>query len=65
MAILQSIKMAMRSIKGNKLRSVLTMLGIIIGVSSVIVLVSIAQGSTSNVTSQINNLGTNLITINT
>ncbi|MCQ6279155.1 ABC transporter permease [Bacillus sp. EB600] len=57
--------MALRSIKGNKLRSVLTMLGIIIGVSSVIVLVSIAQGSTANVTSQINNLGTNLITINT
>ncbi|MDP4107533.1 MAG: ABC transporter permease [Bacillota bacterium] len=65
MAILQSIKMALRSIKGNKLRSVLTMLGIIIGVSSVIVLVSIAQGSTANVTSQINNLGTNLLTINT
>lgn len=65
MAILQSIKMALRSIKGNKLRSVLTMLGIIIGVSSVIVLVSLAQGSTTNVTSQINNLGTNLITINT
>jgi putative ABC transport system permease protein len=57
--------MALRSIKGNKLRSVLTMLGIIIGVSSVIVLVSIAQGSTANVTSQINNLGTNLLTINT
>ena len=65
LAILQSIKMALRSIKGNKLRSVLTMLGIIIGVSSVIVLVSIAQGSTANVTRQINNLGTNLITINT
>jgi putative ABC transport system permease protein len=65
LAILQSIKMALRSIKGNKLRSVLTMLGIIIGVSSVIVLVSIAQGSTANVTSQINNLGTNLLTINT
>jgi putative ABC transport system permease protein len=65
LAILQSIKMALRSIKGNKLRSVLTMLGIIIGVSSVIVLVSLAQGSTTNVTSQINNLGTNLITINT
>nr|WP_243450083.1 ABC transporter permease [Neobacillus terrae] len=65
MAILQSIKMALRSIKGNKLRSALTMLGIIIGVSSVIVLISIAQGSTSNVTSQINNLGTNLITLNT
>ncbi|WML52791.1 ABC transporter permease [Neobacillus sp. PS3-12] len=65
LAILQSIKMALRSIKGNKLRSVLTMLGIIIGVSSVIVLVSIAQGSTTNVTSQINSLGTNLLTINT
>jgi putative ABC transport system permease protein len=65
LAILQSIKMALRSIKGNKLRAILTMLGIIIGVSSVIVLVSIAQGSTQNVTSQINNLGTNLLTINT
>ncbi|MGG5253546.1 ABC transporter permease [Neobacillus sp. SM06] len=65
MAIFQSIKMALRSIRSNKLRAVLTMLGIIIGVSSVIVLVSIAQGSTKNVTSQITNLGTNLLTINT
>jgi putative ABC transport system permease protein len=65
LGILQSIKMALKSIKGNKLRSVLTMLGMIIGVSSVIVLVSIAQGSTKNVTSQINQLGTNLLTINT
>nr|WP_317845706.1 ABC transporter permease [Bacillus sp. S3] len=62
---MQSIKMALRSIKGNKLRAVLTMLGIIIGVASVIVLVSIAQGSTKAVTSQINQLGTNLLTINT
>ncbi|OIK15670.1 ABC transporter permease [Bacillus sp. MUM 116] len=57
--------MALRSIKSNKLRSVLTMLGIIIGVSSVIILVSIAQGSAKNVTSSINQLGTNLLTINT
>jgi putative ABC transport system permease protein len=57
--------MALRSIQGNKLRAILTMLGIIIGVSSVIVLISIAQGSTKNVTSQIDNLGTNLLTINT
>ncbi|MDQ0201477.1 ABC transporter permease [Neobacillus ginsengisoli] len=64
MGIIQSIKMALKSIKSNKLRAVLTMLGIIIGVSSVIVLVSIAQGSTKNVTSQINQLGTNLLTIN-
>jgi putative ABC transport system permease protein len=57
--------MALRSIKSNKLRSVLTMLGIIIGVSSVIVLVAMAQGSTTNVTNQINSLGTNLLTVNT
>lgn len=57
--------MALRSIKSNKLRSVLTMLGIIIGVSSVIVLVSMAQGSTTNVQNQINQLGTNLLTVNT
>lgn len=56
--------MAMRSIKGNKLRAFLTMLGIIIGVSSVIVLVSIGQGSSQAVTNQINSLGTNLLTIN-
>ncbi|WP_026575190.1 ABC transporter permease [Bacillus sp. UNC438CL73TsuS30] len=65
MSIYQSIKMALRSIKSNKLRSLLTMLGIIIGVSSVIILVSIAQGSAKNVTSSINQLGTNLLTINT
>ncbi|MFK9090407.1 ABC transporter permease [Bacillus salipaludis] len=65
LGIWQSIKMALRSIKGNKLRSALTMLGMIIGVSSVIILVSIAQGSAKNVTSQINQLGTNLLTINT
>ncbi|KLT20016.1 ABC transporter permease [Neobacillus vireti] len=57
--------MALKSIKSNKLRSALTMLGMIIGVSSVIILVSIAQGSAANVTSQINQLGTNLLTINT
>ena len=45
MSILTSIKMAMRNISGNKTRAFLTMLGIIIGVSSVIVLVSIGQGS--------------------
>ncbi|WP_027410499.1 ABC transporter permease [Anoxybacteroides tepidamans] len=64
MEFLQSIKMAMRSIQGNKLRSFLTMLGIIIGVSSVIVLISIGQGSSKAVTEQINQLGTNLLTVN-
>lgn len=62
--LLQSIKMAMRSIRGNKLRSFLTMLGIIIGVSSVIVLISIGQGSSKAVAEQMNQLGTNLLTVN-
>ncbi|MDY0407681.1 ABC transporter permease [Virgibacillus soli] len=61
----ESLKIALRSIKGNKLRAALTMLGIIIGVASVIVLVSIAQGSSKTVTSQIDQLGTNLLTVST
>ncbi|GCD83980.1 ABC transporter permease [Parageobacillus thermoglucosidasius] len=64
MGLIQSVKMALRSIQGNKLRSFLTMLGIIIGVSSVIVLISIGQGSSKQVTNQINQLGTNLLTVN-
>jgi putative ABC transport system permease protein len=62
--LLPSIKMALRNIKSSKLRAFLTMLGIIIGVSSFIVLVSIGQSSTKTVTDQINSLGTNLLTVN-
>lgn len=64
MSLLQSIKMALRSIKGNKVRAFLTMLGVIIGVSSVIVLVSIGQGSSRDITNRISSLGTNLLTVN-
>ncbi|MBP0725435.1 ABC transporter permease [Bacillus sp. RG28] len=56
--------MALRSIRGNKIRSFLTMLGIIIGVSSVIVLVSISKASSNQISSQIGALGTNLISVN-
>lgn len=63
MNILTSIKMALRNIRGNKTRAFLTMLGIIIGVSSVIVLVSIGQGSSQAVKDRINSLGTHLITV--
>lgn len=64
MNLRESMKMAVRSIKTNKMRAFLTMLGIIIGVASVIVLVSIGQGSSKSVKDQINGLGTNLLTIN-
>ena len=61
--ILQCIKMAWASILTNKLRSFLTMLGIFIGVVSLVVLVSIAGGATASVSSQISSMGTNLLTV--
>ena len=61
--IFQSIKMAWSSIASNKIRTFLTMLGIIIGVASLIVLVSIADGATGSVTDQISSMGTNLLTV--
>ncbi|MBI2873693.1 MAG: ABC transporter permease [Firmicutes bacterium] len=60
---LQGIPLAWEGIKSNKLRSFLTMLGIIIGVGAVISLVSVAQGASSRITAQLENLGTNLILI--
>ena len=63
MKVLQCLKMAMSAILANKMRAFLTMLGIIIGVLSVTVLVAIGQGSTSEITSRITSLGTNLITV--
>ncbi|WP_068786982.1 ABC transporter permease [Paenibacillus phocaensis] len=64
MNLLQSTKMAWKSIAGAKIRSFLTMLGIIIGVSSVITLVSVGQGTTSQITDQLEGLGTDLLTVN-
>lgn len=63
MILAQSIRMAVMSIVGNKVRSFLTMLGIIIGVSSVILLVSVGQGVTGQITSQFSDLGTNQLTV--
>lgn len=64
MGIIQAYKMAIKSILGNKGRSFLTMLGVIIGVAAVISAVAFAEGSTKNVTDTIKGLGTNLIQIN-
>lgn len=58
------LKMSISSVASNKIRSFLTMLGIIIGISSVIVLVGMGEGTKQQVAEQIENLGTNLITIN-
>ncbi|WP_138207410.1 ABC transporter permease [Haloimpatiens lingqiaonensis] len=64
MKIIRLFKMAIKSIWTNKMRSFLTMLGIIIGISSVIVLVGMGEGTKQQVQSQIEKLGTNLITVN-
>ena len=61
--IIQSITMACKSIFANKMRSFLTVLGIIIGIIAVIVLISLGQGATSTITSSIESLGTNLLTV--
>lgn len=62
MRITQAFKMALMAITSSKMRSFLTMLGIIIGVTSVTMLVSIAQGSTRSVTDRISSMGSTLLT---
>ena len=64
MSIVSVLKVAMNSILSNKLRTLLTMLGVIIGVASVIALVSIGQGTTSSIKSSIESMGSNLIMVN-
>jgi len=59
----QAIKMAFSAIFGNKMRSFLTMLGIIIGVLAVTLLVSLVQGATASVTSQLEDLGGNKLMV--
>lgn len=59
----ESIKQAVHSVLSNKMRSFLTMLGMIIGVLSLVVLVSIVNGATSSVTDSISSIGTNYLTI--
>ncbi len=64
MNILQSFKLALKSIWSNKMRSFLTMLGIIIGVASVIILVSLVNGQMSYMTESFASMGTNQINVN-
>ena len=64
MRIFELIGLAVSRLGTSRLRSMLTMLGIIIGVASVVALVSVGQGASSGITNQINSLGTNLLTVN-
>jgi len=63
MRILATLRLALRALRRNKLRTVLTMLGIIIGVGSVITAVSITTGATKQVEDRVASLGQNVITV--
>ena len=63
MGFTQAFKLAFKSLSGSKMRAFLTMLGIIIGVASVIILVSLMQGMTGEVTSMFEDMGTNTLTV--
>ena len=61
--MMTSLKMALRSIGSSKMRSLLTMLGIIIGVMALVVLVSLVNGATNSVTDAVSSLGSSMITV--
>jgi putative ABC transport system permease protein len=60
---IELLRLALSRLRTSRLRAALTMLGVIIGVASVVALVGVGQGTTSNITSSLASLGTNLLTI--
>ncbi|HVH64577.1 MAG TPA: ABC transporter permease [Candidatus Acidoferrum sp.] len=63
MSIVEGLRLAVNGLLANRLRSALTMLGILIGVSAVILLVGVGNGASAAVQQQIQSLGSNLLTI--
>jgi putative ABC transport system permease protein len=57
------LRLALSRLRTSPLRAALTMLGVIIGVASVVALVGVGQGTTSNITASLDSLGTNLLTV--
>ena len=64
MSPLELIRLAFSRLRTSRVRAALTMLGVIIGVASVVALVGVGQGTTSGITSRLAGLGTNLLTVN-
>ena len=64
MKFLRILKVAFKNIISNKLRSILTMLGLIIGIASVIVLVGVSNGTARSVRENMQSLGTDILTVN-
>jgi len=63
MNILNLFKVSLRAVANNKMRSFLSMLGIIIGVAAVIIMMSIGQGSKESIRKELSTMGTNLLTV--
>jgi|SRR5579859_403905 len=63
MDLLDNFRIALRALSANKLRSALTMLGIIIGVASVVALMAIGTGATASITGQVQGTGSNLVSV--
>ena len=63
MIAVESLRIALQGVMSNRLRSLLTMLGVTIGVASVIVLVAVGTGSSAAVQNQLEALGTNVLTV--
>ncbi|MDB5054969.1 MAG: transporter permease, partial [Bacilli bacterium] len=64
MKLMELVFMAMRTVVANPLRTMLTMLGVIIGVGSVVTLVALGNGTSDQIAKQYENLGTNLLVVN-
>jgi len=64
MTFLETVRTALTAVMGRKMRSALTMLGILIGIASVMLTVGLGQGAQKTITDQINKLGSNLIIVN-
>jgi putative ABC transport system permease protein len=62
-SLFELIRLAFSRLRTGRLRAALTMLGVIIGVASVVALVGVGQGTTSSITARLSSLGTNLLTI--
>ena len=63
MSPLELVRLALSRLRRARVRAALTMLGVVIGVGSVVGLVSVGRGTTARITAQLNSLGTNLLTI--
>ena len=63
MNVLAGARIAVRALRVNKLRSILTMLGIIMGVAAVIAMISVGSGAQARIAEQIQSLGANMLVV--